>query len=64
MTLRGGVRGEVEDHVEHGDIANDQVNWKGHNISLTNIVENHQSHRGTESHTRIQSDDPNSQDVM
>ena len=43
-----GVRGEVEVQVEHGDVANDLVYYKGHKIDRGNIVENHQSHGRTE----------------
>ena len=57
------VRGEVEVQVEHGDVANDLVYCKGHKIGRGNIVENHQSHGRTESHTKIQSDELGSQDA-
>ena len=38
-------------------MANDPIYRKGHNIGHGNIVENHQSHGRTESHTKIQSDE-------
>jgi hypothetical protein len=63
-TCCGVSRGEVEVQVEHGDMANDQVNHKGHNIGYGNIVENHQSRGRTESHTTMQSDELGSQDTV
>ena len=44
-------------------MANDQVNRKGHKMGRGNIVENHQSHGRTESHTKIQSDELGSHDA-
>jgi hypothetical protein len=43
------------------DVANDLIYC--HNISRGNIVENHQSHGRTESHTKMQSDKLGSQDA-
>ena len=44
-------------------MANDLIYCKGHQIGRENIVENHQSHGRTESHTKIQSEELGSQDA-
>jgi hypothetical protein len=54
-----GVRGQVEVQVEHGDVANDLIYYKGHKVIRGNIVENHQSHGRT---PKMQSGDLGSHD--